>query len=305
MRLISLPIGKKITCVATIGVFDGLHQGHSYLLAKLINLAKKRGLPSLVISFWPYPQQVLGKKFLGFITNLDQKKTILKNQGVDYFLVLNTTRKLLNLGGVDFFKKLDNFINIKTLVAGEDFKFGYKASVGINALKALSKMFGFKMLIVKKKKLCGRIASSSLVRKLIREGAFSMAGKILGRGYVLEGRVIKGKGLGKKLGYPSLNLDCDNMVIPQTGVYAVKILLNRHLYLGACNVGFNPTVSESKEKKIEVHVLNYKNNINSRKVSLSFLEKIRDEKKFSSLEKLKAAIGEDTKFILSRNFENK
>ena len=258
MRLFFCPPKKKINCVATIGVFDGFHRGHRYLLKKLIDLSKNQHLPSLIITFWPHPAQLLHKRFLGLITNFKQRERILRYQKLDYLLVLNTTTKLLRLSGIDFFKKLARFVTVKSLVVGNDFKFGYRGRNSVDDLRKISRLFRFNVVVVKRKRLHKKAISSSLIRKLIRKGNFGEAKKILGRDYVLEAKVVRGRGFGKKIGYPTINLDCGRMIIPKRGVYAVKVFSEHGFLLGvgACNIGFKPTVSKGRKRNVEIYILN-------------------------------------------------
>jgi riboflavin kinase/FMN adenylyltransferase len=299
MRLIS-NFKKKIECVATLGAFDGIHQGHLYLVKKLIEAAKASNLPSLLITFWPHPEQILNNKFSGCITNLEQKIKILKSTALDYFLVLKTSPRLLRLNGERFLEKILELVRINKLVVGEDFRFGYKAANNVKDLISYSKRFGFHLQIIKKKKIKGRVVSSSLIRKLIRTGLFSQVRILLGRDYTLEATIEKGRGLGRKLGYPTINLKNKGYVLPKRGVYAVKVYLDKTPYLGICNIGTRPTVSKEKKISIEAHLLNFKKRKIKGSVKIIFLERIRNEKKFPSQEKLKEAIKKDIEFILPK-----
>ncbi|HDN85967.1 MAG: hypothetical protein DRP68_00895 [Candidatus Omnitrophota bacterium] len=295
------PLLRRIECVATVGVFDGLHLGHLVLIRKLRKLAKRKKLPSLVVTFWPLPQQVLSSSsFLGFLTNLNEKKKILAREKINYLLLFPTTQKLLRLRGKAFLKKLISSIKVNTLVVGEDFRFGHKREIGIKKLKELSTEMGFKVIVLKKKKLGKRVISSSYIRRLIKGAFFSQAERLLGRRYIIEGRVVKGKGLGSIIGYPTLNVDWQDKVIPKRGVYVVKVFLKRRWHLALCNIGFNPTVSKDKKLSMEIYVLALRKKINLKKVRILFLERLRNERKFPSLEKLKERIDKDIRVVLSK-----
>ncbi len=291
--------GKKIKCVATIGVFDGLHRGHIYLLKKLKKISSFYNLPSLVITFWPDPEEILNKNFLGYLTTLEEKKKIISSLGIDYLWILKASPTFLKLEGEIFLKKIFRRLEIKTLVVGEDFSFGYKAKTKIAELLRISHQRKFKLIVIKKRKREGIPVSSSLIRRLIKKADFDKAKKFLGREFVWEFEVTSGLGLGRRLGFPTLNLKNCGCVLPENGVYAVRII-NKKKYLGVCNIGFKPTIGKNKNLSIEVHILNWKGKWRRRKIKLSFLEKIREEKKFSTLEELKKTIEKDIQFVLTR-----
>ncbi|OQX81211.1 MAG: riboflavin biosynthesis protein RibF [Candidatus Omnitrophica bacterium 4484_70.1] len=290
---------SKLKCVATIGVFDGVHRGHIYLLEKLKKEANFYKLPSLVITFWPDPERLLKRNFSGYITDLEQKKKIFSDLGIDYILILKTNKSLLLLEGEKFLERIFRKIEIKSLVVGEDFSFGYKAKAGLSTLLAFSFHKKFKLIVVKKRKIGKETISSSLIRDMINKGKFRKAETLLGRKFVIQMRIISGKGLGKKIGFPTLNLRNEGFVLPSRGVYAVKIL-NKKEYLGVCNIGFKPTVSRRKILSVEVHILNLDRSWSKKNIKMIFLKRLREEKKFPDIESLKKAIQKDIEFTLTR-----
>lgn len=301
MRTLVSRFKKRKEYVVTIGVFDGVHKGHAYLLNKLIQASHTLGVPSLLITFWPHPEYVLNKKkFNGCITALKQKEELLNSSGLDYFFILHTTSKLLQLGGESFLKKILRFVTIKKMIVGDDFRFGYKAESTVGDLKKLSKKFGFGLKIVRKKMIHNHIVSSSFIRKLIAEGKVDEVRAFLGRHFCLEGKIVKGKGLGAKIGYPTINVEFGDTVLPKNGVYAVKVLLGEVFYLGACDIGYAPTLSKAQKKAVEIHLLRCKKIPYRKKIQIIFLERIRDEKKFASCDELKTAICDDILFITSK-----
>lgn len=299
MKLLLKPsLNRKVECVTTLGVFDGLHRGHRHLLSRVTGISEKRGLSSLVVTFWPHPEQVLGRSFPGFIISLDRRKKFLKDTGVDYLFILRTDGKLLSLNGFDFLNRINQLARTRVLVVGDDFRFGVNAGNTIPDLKRFSRDFGFEVKVVGKKKISGIVVSSSLIRRLIRKADFAEAEKFLGRPYVLEAGIEPGMGVGKEMGFPTLNLDYGRMIIPGAGVYGVKVLINGRQYPGVCNVGVKPTVSEKKKTGVEVHVINEILKETPDTVSLTFFKKLRNEKKFYSRDKLRLQIQKDIdKFI--------
>jgi len=305
MRVIykKLP-SNKVKCTATIGVFDGIHLGHRFILEKLKKLAICQKTPSLVITFDVPPETVLEEssrhklnEFHGFLTDMEDKKNILASCGVDYLWFLKTNKSFLKLSGKEFIRYLFNNFSLKHLLVGEDFRFGYKGKSGIRYLEKISHKHGFDVTVLKKMRKSGKIVSSSLVRHLIKNAEFIKIKNFLGRDYFFKGRVVKGVGLGRKLGFPTANIDYDGYVIPEGGVYAAIIEVGNRKYLCAVNIGIRPSINKSMGKILEAHIINFKRNILGEKIKLRFLKKIRNEKKFSSKENLIKAITKDVDYI--------
>ena len=287
--------------VATIGVFDGIHKGHKFILREVINRAKKYKVSSLVITFWPHPEYILKRKFPGHIMNLTLKRNALLNFGINNVWVLRTTGGLLNMDGFSFINKIISKFIIKEMIVGEDFKFGYKSMWNINKLQEIAGVLRFNLRVIKKIKHNKITVSSSLIRNLIHHGQFSRTKSLIGKDYVFEGKVVKGKGLGTKIGYPTVNIEnVDKLVLPANGVYAVSVYFRNKTYLGAANIGFKPTVQAEKKYSVEVHIFNFNMNILGKRIKVVFLEKIRKEKKFTSVDSLATKIKKDLNFISSK-----
>ncbi|MCK9615306.1 MAG: bifunctional riboflavin kinase/FAD synthetase [Candidatus Omnitrophica bacterium] len=295
---------NKIKCIATIGVFDGIHLGHRFILDKLKNLATRQKLPSLVITFDIPPQILLEEsnrrkfdKFHGFLTDREDKRNIFASLGIDYLWFLKTTKSFLGLSGKEFVEYLFRYFSPKHLLIGEDFRFGYKGKSGIRYLEKVSNRYGFDVTVLKKMRRNGKIVSSSLVRHLIKNTAFGKVKNFLGRDYFVKGKIIRGSGIGRKLGYPTANINYGGYVIPLSGIYAAIIEIDGMRYLCAVNIGERPSINKSTEKILEAHIINFKRNILGKKIKLWFIQKIRDEKKFSSKENLIKAIAKDVSHI--------
>jgi riboflavin kinase/FMN adenylyltransferase len=295
---------NKVKCTATIGVFDGIHLGHRFILEKLKKLANRRKTQSLVITFDVPPETVLEKsnrhaprEFHGFLTDMEDKKNLLASCGINYLWFLKTNNSFLKLSGKEFIEYLFNNFSPKHLLIGEDFHFGYKGKSGIRYLKKMSGKYGFDVMVLKKMRKHGKIVSSSFIRHLIKNARFSEIRNFLGRDYIMKGRVVKGAGLGRKLGFPTANIDYDGYAIPRDGVYAATIEIDNKKYLCAVNIGKRPSINKSIKKILEAHVINYKRNILDKKIKLRFIKKIRNEKKFSSKKSLIKAITKDVNYI--------
>lgn len=310
---------KKVKCIATVGVFDGIHLGHRFILSKVKEAAKRKGLASLVITFNISPQQFLAKKklishcrpkklFIGALTDIDDKTTLISKLGIDYLWFLKTKESLLLLSAQDFISYIQKYFRIEELIVGRDFRFGHRGGGDLKDLKKLGSKYKFKLSIIGKKVKNKKIVSSSLIRQLVRKGQLKEVGQLLDRNFSLKGKVVKGKGLGAELGFPTANIKIDNYVIPGRGVYSAYVSLGKKIYLAAVNVGLRPTCNRIYEDAclntadliIEAHILNFKKNILGKTIKIFFLGKIRKEKKFSSLKTLKGAIAKDIFCVFSK-----
>jgi riboflavin kinase/FMN adenylyltransferase len=305
-----LPSRRK-KCIATIGVFDGIHQGHQFILKKVREEAEKLGLSSLVITFDVLPQQFLHKDFLagrrssrkifsGYLTDLEQKKSLIKLLGLDYLWFLRTSHYLLELSPRKFIEHIFKYFAIEKLIVGEDFHFGHEGRGSVDYLKKIKGEYKFKLLIAKKKIKDKKVISSSVIRHFIKEGDLAQAKKFLGRNYSIRGVVHRGKRLGTKLEFPTANIYTHDYVVPHSGVYAAYVILGKEIHLAAVNIGLRPTVEKTTKTILEAHIINFRKDILGKTIEVIFLEKVRGEHKFSSLAKLKTAIRKDIDLITSK-----
>jgi len=301
---------KKVDCVATIGVFDGVHLGHRFILKEVKKKATELKLPSLVITFDSLPQHFLHKHGLrigikpirpyqGYIIDRSEKISRIGELGIDYLWLLKSTKGLLSLTAKEFIDYLDNYFNIKHLVIGQDFRFGCQRRGDYAYLKNISKRCDFRLSLVKKKSKNKQAISSSLIRNLIKQGDIVKANQLLGRNFTLKGKVCKGRGLGKKLGFPTANVVISDYVVPGNGVYAAYVCIKKKLYLSAVNIGYRPTFLEKKTKKkaVEAHIINFQNNVLGEIIKIIFLKRIRNENKFSSSDQLSQSIKKDINYL--------
>jgi len=312
MKVISnrLP-SRRVKCVVTVGVFDGVHLGHQFILKKLKETAQRESLFSLLITFDIPPQQFLNKKkllhhrrpekkFIGSLTSRIEKIDLVNLLDIDYLWFLKTKESLLKLSAENFINYIQKYFNIEKFIVGEDFRFGHKGRGDLTGLKKLASQHQFDLSIVKKIIKSKKIISSSLIRQLIQKGKVDKVKQLLGRYFSLEGKVVKGKGVGMSLGFPTANIFPIDFVLPACGVYVAYVVLNKKKYLAAVNVGLQPTFSKSKSPVVEAHIINFKKNILDKKIKIIFLERLREEKKFSSKERLIAAISKDIKYLTSK-----
>ena len=282
--------------VLTLGVFDGVHRGHRKILKELVNLSKKENLVSLVVTFWPHPLNFFkSKNAPSLINTLRQRLDLIESLGVDVSLVLRFTRKIALMSAYRFVTDiLLKRLNMSYLVVSSEYRFGKNVRGDIEFLRKLSKRYNFKLKELAMVKRNKKQVTSTLIRDLLRQGRISEANGMLARCYFLEGIIIKGKGLGSKIGYPTVNLRTDQDIILKSGVYIGYLEYQHRNLKSVVNIGYNPTIkSHQKKKSVEAHILNFNQKLYNQKVKIYFLRKIRDEKRFKTLEELTRAIKED------------
>ncbi len=284
-----------------LGNFDGLHQGHMKLINTVIEKSTREGLSSLVYTFAIHPVNVISnKKILPILTTNTQKSELLKNTKLDYLYFESFDESFMLMSAEDFVKKIlvDKF-NVKIIVVGFDYRFGYKGAGDVNLLNSLAKIYGFKVYVIEPVKLGDTIISSSVIRRLIACGDVEQASTFLNRNYSIIGTVVKGKELGRKIGFPTINIiPKSGILIPANGVYASNVVLNGKKYNSITNVGTNPTVGDIGIR-IETHIIDYSGSLYGEEVEVFFLKKIRDERKFNSLEELIEQIKKDKLMVRS------
>jgi len=291
------PPRLKRPCVATIGTFDGVHCGHKKIIDSVIASSRKLKIASLVITFDSNPRLILKKTFSGSITTLEDKKAVFAQSGVDYVWVMKTDSGILGYSAYDFLLFIKKYFDIKELIVGDDFRFGKDALHGAHNLSRLAEEFEFKFSVIKKLSFGTRAVSSTHIRSFLQAGDIAAVNKFLGRAYSFNGIVVKGRGNGKALGFPTANIKVGEHIIPANGVYAGMCRVGKKVYPAAINIGTNPTITDQSRLTIEAHILNFHKNITGRKVELIFLKRLRAEKKFPSREALVAAIARDVERI--------
>jgi len=285
-------IGKL---AATIGIFDGVHSGHQEILKELVSDSHRLKTKSLVITFSPHPRKILNPgSMIPFLTSLEHRFRLIENLGVDFFHVIRFTKSLSRMEPDEFVKKvlIDKF-NIKMLVVGQDFLLGNKRGGDFSLLKSLSKKYNFRLFGVKPVKIKGKVISSTRIRNSIEKGDLKNASLMLGRPVSILGTVVRGKAIGRKIGFPTANINPHHEAISPSGVYAVDARMNKKIYKAVLNIGTRPTLGKDKEPTVEIHILQFKKNIYGKDIEIIFKGKIRDEKKFPSLEKLRMQIKKD------------
>lgn len=279
--------------VLTFGIFDGVHLGHQLIINQVISQAKLLQTKSMVLTFEPHPAQIISGSAPPLITTTDKKIEIIKSMGVDIVKVEKFNEALSMLPPEDFVKDiLIDKLHAQVIVAGYDCAFGAKRSGDKRLLKELGKKYNCDVQIVPPYVLEGEIVSSTRIRKAIAEGDLELVKRLLGRAYSIEGKVVPGKGIGKKIGYATANLSLPNLALPPNGVYAVKALLRGTLHNGILNMGVQPTF-QSGQFQVEVHLFNVNETLYDERLEVFFIRKIRDELCFQSVEELVRQIEKD------------
>jgi len=284
----------------TIGVFDGLHRGHQKIAKTLMKKAASRGLSTLVITFEPHPSGVLcPAKKVPLVISLKHRLRLLSEIGIDHALVMRFTAKLSRMSAADFVKKILGKINIEEITTGGDFFFGRKREGSPGALRRLSGLYRYRVNVVAGLRSSGKIISSTRIRGLILRGELKKASHLLMRPVTILGTVVNGHKRGRIIGYPTANINPHHEAIPPSGVYAVRIRSGNKLYGGILNIGTRPTFADcsrgAPEPTIEAHIFNFNRPIYGKDLEISFVRKIRNERRFSTPARLSERIKKDEK----------
>ena len=281
--------------VLTIGNFDGVHKGHLVLFDKVKERAEAIHGQSAVMTFEPHPIRVM-KPGNGppLITPMKEKLNLISKTAIDTIFCISFTEKFASISAEGFVKDiLLDKIGIREVVVGYDYSFGHARKGDISLLREMGENLGFEVHVVEPIYIKNKLVSSTSIRKLIREGNLSDARAFLGRDYQISGTVVKGQNRGGRLlGFPTANLKVIDELIPIKGVYAVKVVIDDNTYNGVTNIGYNPTFGENA-LSVETHVLDFSGDLVGKTIKLSFLERLRDEVVFKSVEELSHQIAED------------
>lgn len=277
--------------IATVGFFDGVHAGHRFLIDELKTLAAERKLESMVITFASHPRKVLNSDFQpDLLTTLSEKLIQLASTGIDTCIVLDFTPEMANLSAYQFLKTiLSEQFNVHTLLVGHDHRFGHNRADGFYEYKSYGQSLGMEVIQAHRYKTQeDQHISSSEIRIALHKGDIEHANRLLSYEYTIYGSVIDGFKVGRKIGFPTANIkpEDDNKLIPAIGVYAVRVSWNNFIYKGMMNIGLRPTMDNGKKISIEVHIIDFNEDIYHETLKIDFLRKIRDEKKFNSIEEL-------------------
>jgi len=280
--------------IMAIGFFDGIHIGHQKVILKAKEKAKKLGVKLSILTFFPHPREVIGYVKVPLITPLSIKLDLLNELGIDCLYIMNFSKEFAQLSPVKFVEDILLKLNPVEVVVGFDYSFGYKGMGNPTMLKNYLEN-NIKIHIIEPINYKGLKVSSTLIREKLTLGEIPETNLLLNRKYKIIGKVVKGEQIGRKIGFPTANIELlDQFIIPKNGVYLVEIILKNELYHGVINIGYKPTFKSNNLKKfIEVHIFDFSNDIYGNVVEILFLEFLRDERKFSSIDELKTQINND------------
>lgn len=279
-----------------IGFFDGIHRGHQQVIKTAVNFAQKNEMESAVITFHPHPSVVLNKdqQHIKYITPRREKVEILKQLNVDRLYIIAFNKQLSSLFPEEFIDHFMIGLNIKHVVAGFDFTYGYKGQGNMKNIDEFSKGF-FTHTTISKIENNNEKISSTKIRLLLSKGLITDVNTLLGRPLRTIGRVISGDERGRTIGYPTANIDVnEDALLPSSGVYAVQVIINNKNYYGMANLGLRPTFqTDQHEPSLEVHVLDFKGNLYGTELIVDWISFIRDEQKFQSVDELMNQLKKD------------
>jgi riboflavin kinase/FMN adenylyltransferase len=282
--------------VLTIGVFDGVHLGHKQLITELTKQANQGNLLSGVVTFRQHPEDVLstGKK-LPFLTDIATRISLLRDAGADFVVPLTFSPELAGMEAKTFMALLQKHLKMRSLIIGPDFALGKGRKGDIQSLTELGKKKGFSVTVVPPLKITGDVVSSTAIRQAMADGNMEKYRTLTGRPFSLHGKVVSGAGRGGGLGFPTANLDIKKgQAIPPDGVYCGVAHINGSNFQTMTNIGRNPTFGEN-ERTVESFILNYHGDLYGHELTVDFVSRLRDEKKFSSIDELKKQVAEDVK----------
>jgi riboflavin kinase/FMN adenylyltransferase len=279
-----------------LGTFDGVHIGHQKVIGKAVDFARKSAGTSVVFTFSNHPLSAIAPEYCPLqLMAAEDKAQVLQELGVDVLLTIPFTEDFLHLSPEEFIALLRTNLAPRLVVVGPNYSYGNKSAGTPEMLKEAGQQHGFKVEVEPVVALDGTVVSSTHIRQLIREGKVQEAKKFLGRPVKLYGKVVPGEQRGRKLGFPTANIELqEDLAVPQDGVYTVRVSVAASVYYGVANIGANPTFS-GKERRMEVHLLRFADNLYGAMLEVEFLDYLRGEKAFESTEALKAQISRDVK----------
>lgn len=294
---------KYSRCVATIGKFDGVHLGHQAILGQLRGRADKLGLPAMVILIEPHPEEFFARsagQCPARLTILEEKLALLETMGLDFVCLLSFDQALSRMSADDYIREiLVGGLGVAALIVGNDFRFGHERQGDFALLKARGTEHGFEVLQTATCEVDGHRVSSTLVRQQLELGRFALVERLLGRPYAICGEVVAGHKRGTDLGFPTCNVNLHRRRIPLHGVYACQVMVDGELLPAAVNIGYRPTVSEQEDALLEAHLLDFSGDLYGRKLEVVFRHRVREERRYDSLDALRRQIAIDVQQVRS------
>lgn len=305
MRVIyQTEIENFLPCVATVGFFDGVHAGHRFLIEELKAFARSQNRKSVVVTFANHPRKVLDFNFQpDLLTTLSEKLIQLESTEIDICVVLDFTVEMANLSAYEFLKTiLLDQLNVRTLLVGHDHRFGYNRADGFPEYQNYGQLLGMEVIqAIRYQTPEDQLISSSEIRTALLEGDIKHANRLLSYDYSLHGKVISGFKVGRKIGFPTANILPEDSckLIPANGVYAVRVRWKSQAYKGMMNIGVRPTINNGDRISIEVHILDFSEDIYKETLEIDFIRKIRDEQEFRGVNELIEQLQKDKLNVMS------
>jgi len=280
----------------TIGTFDGVHVGHQKVIKRLIKSAKKKDATSVLLTFFPHPRMILQKSTeIKLINTIDERIELLNKIGLEAIVIQPFSKKFSRLSALEFTRSiLVNTLNISRLIIGYDHHFGKNREGNFELLEEYGHTYDFKVKKISQQDINNIAVSSTKIRLAIESGEIEKANNYLGYNFMLSGKVVKGKNLGEKIGFPTANLFIKEKykLIPKTGAYTVKAVINKKVVFGMMNIGYRPTIS-GENQTVEVHFFDFNENLYDKIIQVEVLNFLRDEQKFDSVEALQKQLVKD------------
>ena len=273
--------------ILTLGTFDGVHQGHRTIISKLTSESKKHDLKSIILTFFPHPRNIVSSKKIKSISTIDEKIQIFSKLDLDELIIQNFNKSFSEMGAEEFIKLLVNNLNLKKIIVGYNHRFGKNRSADIDVLRDFSLKYDFEVVEIKAFEVEKIKISSTKIRNAIDNGKINVCNNYLGYNFNINGIVVKGKSIGKSIGFPTANINIaeEYKIIPKNGVYLVRCFFEKNKFYGMMNIGYNPTFG-SNEKTIEVNIFDFSKDLYDKNIRIEFLKFIRDEIKFDNAEEL-------------------
>ncbi|MBU1753976.1 bifunctional riboflavin kinase/FAD synthetase [bacterium] len=287
---------KCQSSVVTIGIFDGVHLGHQRIINEIIESASQDGSESVVMTFDPHPEELILSKSPPFLLPLSERIRLIESTGVSLMIISDFTRQIADISAEEFVRNiLVDRLRIRKICVGYDYSFGKDRAGGIDLLRELGQVCDFETDIIPPVRINNEIVSSTKIRYCIAQGKIAQANDMLGRKHTIKMVVVHGDKRGRILGYPTANCLCkDDILLPCVGVYAVLVWMDNIQYNGMANIGYCPTF-RGEELRIEVHLLDFQGDLYDKELSVTFIDRIRDERVFDSIEELLEQLKEDEK----------
>ena len=278
----------------TLGKFDGLHRGHDLLMQTVLEYSKNYDLASVAFTFDIPPRNKVEEIVANVLTTNDEKQYIFEKRGIDYLIECPFTTEVMSMEPKDFIAWISKALHMKYVVVGDDFRFGHKRAGDFHTLQEYEGLYGYKTIVIDKLKDSNRDISSTYVREKISDGNIQKANELLGYKYFIKSEILHGRKLGRTIGVPTINMILPpHKLLPPNGVYVTEVLVEGKTYMGVTNIGYKPTVSEERIIGVETYIDDFDKDVYGEKIVVSFIQFIRPEQKFNSIEELRAQMQSD------------